>query len=382
MQGSSENHDYHEALVKRTASLILALLRCDYFGDYLPPIDELVAMLRVPKAVLTSSLEASCESNELELNDSGFRYLASTEELPRIAFFCNQSLVSNHYGVVQDCFIGAEESFREFGYRIVIRDDFTSVGSKLNIAKRLWEEGIQGFVFSGFAEPRIRQWVLENRIPAIVVGNATLYQQDLPRVCSDNVGGVQQMLRYLVSQGHSEIGCYAVGLEKFHGMQERVRSFEFGIEELGMVPIRELMFREIHFPGIARKAVENFLKMSIRPTAILCASDRDAFELMHELRASGIEVPRQVSIVGFENSMNASISEPPLTSVEIFAVEMGRVAASFMRNEIQTRQIPVSIVLPAKVIVRQSIHPKGIAIANLIAERAKKTTRIPLPELL
>ncbi len=381
MQGSSEYRDYQDALVKRNASLILALLRCEYFGGHLPQLDELVTMLRVPKAVLTSSLESLTRGKFLEHDEEGYHFIPVTEDLPRIAFFCNQSLVSNHYGVIQDYLIGAEESFREFGYRMIIRDDFTSVGSKLNIAKRLWDEGVHGFVFSGFAEPRIRQWVLESRIPAIVVGNATLYQQDLARVCADNVGGVQQMLRYLVSQGHTEIACYAVGLENYHGIQERARSFEFGIEEMGMTPIRDLMFREVHSPDVARKASEIFLKIPIRPTAILCLSDREAFELMNELRASGIEIPRQVSIVGFENSMNAHISDPPLTSVEIFAVEMGRVAASFMKNEIQMRQIPVSMVLPAKVIVRQSIHPKGIAIANLIAERAKKTTKIPLPEM-
>ena len=381
MQGSSEYCDYNEALVKRNASFILALLRCEYFGGHLPQLEELVAMLRVPKTVLTASLDVLVESHVLEKNEGEYHYQSAEEPLPQIAFFCNQSLVSNHYGVVQDYLIGAEETFRSFGFRVVIRDEFTSVGSKLNIAKRLWEEGVQGFVFSGFAEPRIRQWVLEAQVPAIVVGNATLYQQDLARVCADNIGGVQQMLRYLISQGHSEIGCYAVGLENYHGIQERVRSFEFGIEEMGMVPIRELMFREVHSSEVARKAAEIFLKMPLRPTAILCVSDREAFELMHELRASGIAIPRQVSIVGFENSMNAHISEPPLTSVEIFATEMGRVAASFMRNEIQTRQIPVSMVLPAKVIVRNSIHPKGIAIASLIAERAKKTTKIPLPDL-
>jgi DNA-binding LacI/PurR family transcriptional regulator len=274
-----------------------------------------------------------------------------------------------------------EEVFHGSGFRVVIRDDFTSVGSKLNIAKRLWEEGVQGIVFSGFAEPRIRQWVLEEHVPSIVVGNATLYQQDLARVCADNVGGVQQMLRHLVSQGHTDIACYAVGLENYHGIQERARSFEFGMEEMGLTPIRDFMFREVHSPEVARKAAEIFMKMPVKPTAILCATDREAFEIMHELRMSGMEIPRQVSIVGFENSLSAHISEPSLTSVEIFAMEMGRVAATFMRSEMQTRQIPVSMVLPAKVIVRNSVQPKGIAIANLIAERAKKTTKIPLPEI-
>lgn len=380
MRISTDQRHYQDALVKRNASLIQTLLRCRYFGDQIPTFEEWVSLLRVPKTVLDDSFNHLFQSGFLVRQEEGYTFSATENNLSRVAFFCNQSLVSN-YGVVQDYLIGCEESLNEHGYQIEIRDDFTSVGSKLSIAKRLWEEGVQGFIFSGFAEPRLRQWVLENRVPAVVLGNATLYQQDLARVCADNIGGIQQMLKHLLSQGHYDIACYAIGLERYHGFQERVRSYEFAMEELGLKPIRELLYREIHSPEIAKQAADAFLKMPIRPTAIICTSDREAFELIQELRASHIEIPKQVSVVGFENSLHAHLSDPPLTSVEIFPSEMGRLAASFIRAEITTRQIPVSMVLPAKVVARQSVQPKGIAIANMIAERAKKTVRIPLPEM-
>lgn len=380
MRAISDQKHYQEALINRNACLIRAFLRCRYFGDQFPSLEEWISLLRVPKAVLEDALQSLYDSGFIFQNEEGSQVIELAPDLPRIAFFCNQSLISS-YGVVQDYLIGAEEIFFQNGFLIEIRDDFTSVGSKFNIAKRLWEEGVQGFVFSGFAEPRLRQWVLENKIPSVVLGNATLYQQDLARVCADNIGGVQQMLRYLISQGHYDIACYAVGLEKHHGYQERVRSYEFGMEELGLKPIRDFLFREVHSPEIARQAVDQFLKMSLRPSAILCASDREAFELMQELRNSNIEIPKQVSIVGFENSLHGYLSDPPLTSVEIYPTQMGQVAASFMLNEMSVRQIPVSMILPAKVISRQSIQPKGIAIANMIAERAKKTVKIPLPEM-
>lgn len=110
MRAISDQKHYQEALINRNACLIRAFLRCRYFGDQFPSLEEWISLLRVPKAVLEDALQSLYDSGFIFQNEEGSQVIELAPDLPRIAFFCNQSLISS-YGVVQDYLIGAEEIF-------------------------------------------------------------------------------------------------------------------------------------------------------------------------------------------------------------------------------------------------------------------------------
>ncbi len=376
MQALEESWDYREGVQRRATSLLRALVRCGFFGPKLPPTEDLIAMTRIPRIAFEEALAQLAHEDLIASKGSSWECHAFPATRPMAAFFINNSLILNCYGVIQDYFIGFEDAMFQAGYETYFRGDFTNFPNKLATLKKFRDDGGKGVALAGFAEPRIRQWVLENKFPAVVVGNATIHQQDIGRVCTDNVGGMEQMVRHLISEGHRDLGYYTVGLDTHHGFQERAYGYTSTMEESGLMPVTDLMFKGPHDPECAHRAAVLFSEMPVRPTVIICASDREAFELITELRALEINIPKEVSIVGFDNNLYGLITDPPLTSIEIYAEQMGQMAATYLMGEIQAPQMPVNMVLPTKLVARYSVIPRGTAVATALAERAKKTDKI------
>ena len=107
------------------------------------------------------------------------------------------------------------------------------------------------------------------------------------------------------------------------------------------------------------------------PTAIVCGNDVLAMGALIEARARGFNVPEQVSIVGFDNLEFASHLDPPLTTVDVPAREMGEHAADFLVQCVTGQSVPQSIHLEPRLIVRRTSGP---------APRPEAPVRRPSPK--
>ena len=88
-------------------------------------------------------------------------------------------------------------------------------------------------------------------------------------------------------------------------------------------------------------------------TAILAMSDRHATAVLAEAKRRDINVPKDLSVIGFDDAENAIFVDPPLTTVAQPTIEKGRIAARILFEDGPLRQV----VLPAKLIVRASTAP-------------------------
>jgi LacI family repressor for deo operon, udp, cdd, tsx, nupC, and nupG len=91
-------------------------------------------------------------------------------------------------------------------------------------------------------------------------------------------------------------------------------------------------------------------------TALLCLNDRMAIGAVQQARAMGRQVPEDVSIVGYDNIPSAASLLPPLTTVDQQAPELGRIAAH-MLFEVLKDKTPKSIILPTRLVLRESSSP-------------------------
>src|SRR5918998_4556841 len=113
-----------------------------------------------------------------------------------------------------------------------------------------------------------------------------------------------------------------------------------------------------------------------RPTAVLAANDLMALGVMAGLRAGGVQIPRDVSVIGFDDIAFAASAEPPLTTVCLPRVELGRRAVEALMTNIEhpeRRGIQVNI--PTYLITRASTGPA--ATAGGAAARALKNAQAP-----
>jgi len=145
-------------------------------------------------------------------------------------------------------------------------------------------------------------------------------------VASNDREAVGEAVGFLVEAGHRHIGLVA-GPKGFRSAHERLLGFRDAIQRAGF-PFEESLVAHGNYTfdsGV--KAAEKLLDHAPRPTAIFASNDEMAAGVMHAARQRGMEVPRDLSIIGFDDTPIAAHIWPPLTTVRWPIATMARAAA-------------------------------------------------------
>jgi DNA-binding LacI/PurR family transcriptional regulator len=206
----------------------------------------------------------------------------------------------------------------------------------------------------------------EFRYPCISIGYHPL-TSNVNAVYSDNFNGAKAMAGYILGLGHEDIAIIGVSDASATGATQRRAGFQEAIEEAGLdfnsIPIVEGTFSyESGYRAAAR-----LLSQRKHPTAILCFNDRMAMGAIHCIRASGLHVPGDITVVGFDNIPNAEYFSPPLTTVAQPGRKMGVRAAELLFELIAAKStqkfnhpgFPPEM-FPTELVIRASASaPKG-----------------------
>jgi LacI family repressor for deo operon, udp, cdd, tsx, nupC, and nupG len=196
------------------------------------------------------------------------------------------------------------------------------------------------------------------RLLPVVIGCETISPElaDLPSVHIDNVAAAKEATSYLISQRHKNIGMIS-GQAGSLLMKDRELGYRAAMKHADL-PIHEGWIVQGHLtiPG-ARQATRMLLNHQHRPTAIFCANDEMAMGCLHEIKAAGLNVPNDVSVIGFDDIRYAEVMDPPLTTVSQPAEEIGeRVMYRLCRRIEESRGANNQAeIVPHKLVVRQSV---------------------------
>jgi len=363
-------------------TLLKALLHANYFGNYLPSAGEISTRTRLPREAVEAAMLRLENEDLIAKQSDGYEriVLQDLDRVGTIAFLLNSDIFSDWYGIFQDYLIGLEEAMREEHYEVMFRSDFGTLEAKVEAIKEFAAAGVSGIVFASFAERRLRQLVREQGIPAVVLGNATIHQQELGSISNDNIGLMTEMVRFLVENGHRKIAYYTVQARLHDGFQDRMVGYELGMKKAGLAPVHAMVSEERHTSESARQAAIAFSKLDPRPSAVICASDREACELMEMFSEMGINVPNEVSVTGVDDSAFGSVAVPPLTSVSMYPQIMGRVAGHHLLSAIRGEQFPIRMLLPTEIKIRESVVALPDTPKLIESNVPKKTDRIHLDD--
>ncbi|HHW15118.1 MAG TPA: LacI family transcriptional regulator [Firmicutes bacterium] len=170
----------------------------------------------------------------------------------------------------------------------------------------------------------------------------------------DNVDGAVQATRYLAQLGHQRI-AFINGNPTYLTSLARLEGYRRGLESVGL-PFDSALVVEGDFTQAGGYAAgRRLLRAAQRPTAIFCASDLAAIGAMKAIREAGLEVPDDVSVVGFDDIAAAALAEPPLTTVRQPVQQVGATAAEMLIRLIQGHRLARNqVVLPVELVVRSS----------------------------
>jgi LacI family transcriptional regulator len=192
--------------------------------------------------------------------------------------------------------------------------------------------------------------------PLVVVDHNS-QSSTLPSIDSDNLRGAVTATEYLIGLGHRRIGLVA-GRPDLESAQLREQGYRQALEAAGVAFDPELVRVGGYHPDTARDAARELLQLDRPPTAIFATNDASAIETVSVARSLGLEVPDDLSVVGFDNVPESALCEPPLTTIDQSVQPMGYEAVEMLLRLIDDPHSPSKqVVLPTRLVERASCGP-------------------------
>jgi len=173
-------------------------------------------------------------------------------------------------------------------------------------------------------------------------------------VDADNEMGGYLATRHLIEQGHRRI-AHLHGALNIPNACDRLRGFQRAMQEAGL-PIPPELVRESGFlEQSSYEITQQLLELPEPPTAIFAANDVSAVGVLRAVKDAGLCVPEDVAIIGYDGTPFTQLTEPPLSTVEQPASEMGRIAARLLIEIIEGRTPTERMIrLPVRLAIRGS----------------------------
>jgi LacI family transcriptional regulator len=250
-----------------------------------------------------------------------------------------------------------QKKLSERGYSLLVATFEYDLENEVEQAHLLLEHGSEGIVLIGqLHDPALHELLERSQIPSV---NTYAFAASSSRPCVgfDNRQAMAQITQFLIGLGHrafSVISAITAGNDR---AAERVAGVRETLERHGLALPGHAVYERPYSIANGREGLRYLASLSPPPTAIICGNDILAMGALIESRTLEIHVPERLSIAGFDNLEFAPYLDPPLTTMEVPAAEMGERAAEFLLARIAEKPVAELIYLEPRLIVRQSTGP-------------------------
>ena len=230
---------------------------------------------------------------------------------------------------------GAETASAASGFQTVVRYLYADKPLEMQMKNIL--SGVHGFILLATDVTEDHMADVERLIrsagdiPTVAVNNSLLTDK-VDCVLNDNVRGAKAAVRHLIERGCTKIG-YLASRDRIDVFRQRERGMMEALEEAGL----RLHSRidAVNSVGAAEEIESSLNAGDELPDAVFADDDILGSVTIRTLRRLGVEVPRQIAVVGFDNEPVCEICEPQLSSVQVFAEEMGAWASQIICKRLE-----------------------------------------------
>jgi LacI family transcriptional regulator len=252
-----------------------------------------------------------------------------------------------------DVLRGLHDRVTELGYDVILMSTSTTRQRLTSYLDFCRERRLDGVVVMGIRldDPYVHE-VVESTLPSVVI-DLPLISQHCGYVMTDNVNGARFAVRHLVQKGHRRIAMVN-GHRMAAVSQDRLRGYKEALAQEG-VPFDEQLVIEGDFTQKSGEAAMDIIHTQHPDvTAVFFASDLMAVGGLLYAREKGLDVPKDIAIIGFDNIDLTEFVMPPLSTIGQRRFEMGVSAAEMLIGMLENGQAPEGRMLAPELIVRQS----------------------------
>lgn len=231
-----------------------------------------------------------------------------------------------------------------------------------NIIRKLIESRVEGVILTGYKRDATLYDLLRHYNIPFVVTWSTSPKASIPSISFDNRLAAAEVTEMLVKLGHQRIGLICGITSVNDRAAQRLEAYRSVLSRY-RIPFDENLVSEQPFEiEIAAEAATRMVTQANPPTALFCANDIQALGALFACQRMNIRVPKDISIIGFDDLPIVRVVTPPLSSVHVPAKRMGHAAADAL-IEAAREGIPIkSQIIDTELIMRAStcrFHPRG-----------------------
>lgn len=249
---------------------------------------------------------------------------------------------------------GIEKGVQAEGYRLEFLHSMGEGGDINEIQKLVKDHAINGMIVVEGINAEVYGWIKQH--VRVVVG-IDISDPEVPVVAYDRVSAAKDAVRHLISRGHRRIGFIGgVGLGGSIEREKRYKGYREAIEEaqLTIDPdwVINVNWDVTQSYEIVKQAL---LQNKERPTAFFSASDMMAIPAMRAVLEQQLTIPGDIAFFSVDNIEFSAFTSPPLSTICVPKLEMGRVAANLLLDYLnQKYNIPIKVYVPYELKLRHS----------------------------
>jgi LacI family transcriptional regulator, repressor for deo operon, udp, cdd, tsx, nupC, and nupG len=259
---------------------------------------------------------------------------------------------------------GIEDTAQKNGYAVLLGDTQHDELREERYALMLKQKEADGLIFLGHRLPKAAAIVVEELSPRcapIVNGCEFSAELRVPSVHIDNAKAAAEAMTHLYDLGHRRIGI-VTGPLLSPLSRDRLQGALASAGARGAEPDTIVMQGDFSIQS-GTQAGDRLFERTDRPTAVFCFNDEMAMGVIAAARQRGLNVPRDVSVVGFDDIRFAQCVDPPLTTIAQPMRAIGEGTVRLLLDILSGTQLaPVSITLPHTLQVRGSTAPPPVAV--------------------
>ena len=228
---------------------------------------------------------------------------------------------------------GAEDAAYRAGYELVVCNSDLSSEKQMRYIHSLLEKRVEGILMNSVAglSQAEQQELRQSGVPIVLLNRPPAHVHGFSTVLAGNFDGGQLAGNYLIRLGHRVI-WHLTGPRQHGNLAERTKGFRKGLDGAN-TEVASLIVRGHHSTQGAFQMMKKLLAEHRPPSAVFAANDAMAFGVLRAVFESGLRVPEDISVMGFDDVELAGIIRPPLTTIYQPKYEMGWAAAEVLLQQ-------------------------------------------------
>lgn len=253
---------------------------------------------------------------------------------------------------------GIDDIANMYKYNIILSNSDQNIDKEIKIINTMLEKQVDGIVFMGgkITEEHVNEF---KKSPVPVALAATIDPtQTTPSVNINYEQAAYEATKLLIENGNSQ-PAFVSGVEETPVNELKYKGYERALQEANQKINPDFIVKGDYTYGSGIESVDHLLALANKPTGIFVASDEMALGVIHAIQDHGLRVPKDIEVLGFDNTRLATMVRPTLSTVVQPMYDIGAVAMRLLTKYMNKEEVEESnVILPHQIIERNSTKSK------------------------